>query len=59
MVVKKNGTGEITEFLFHDLVGSNTLTIENGGIYTLSELPSAFNIEALTSGNVGSVKFEN
>ncbi len=49
--------GEITEFLFYDLNNDNGIPITDGETYYLDEIPDAFNIEAITTGDVGSVHF--
>ncbi|MBL7771792.1 MAG: hypothetical protein JNM95_02885 [Chitinophagaceae bacterium] len=50
-------TAAITGLRFYDMVGTNNVTITNGGTYPLSSLPSTFSLEALLTGNMESVKF--
>ncbi len=37
--------------------GTDTQIIEEGGVYALSELPDAFNLNLITNGNVGSIEY--
>jgi hypothetical protein len=50
-------TAEITDLIINALDGSGDITIENGRTYDINELPGSFNIEALTAGDVESVRF--
>jgi hypothetical protein len=51
-------TGQITSLKFDDTSGGNAdVTIVNNGVYDISDLPSTFIIEALTSGTLESVGF--
>ena len=49
---------ETTGFLFDDLNGNNDVTIEDGGTYTLSQLPSSYRLQVLTNGYDESVSIE-
>ncbi len=48
---------EITNVYFNKLDGGADITITNGSTYTSAQLGSLYNIEASTTGTVGSVKF--
>ena len=49
--------GEITGVKFFNLDGGNNIDISNGSTYQLSQLPNLFNIEAMVTGTIESVKF--
>lgn len=47
----------ITGLIFNDMVGTNDMTLTNGSTYYLSALPSSFNLEAVYTGTVESMRF--
>ena len=49
--------GSITGLKFYDINGGNNIALTDGSTYQLSQLPSQYNIEAMVSGNIESVKF--
>lgn len=50
-------TGRVTGLYFNELNNGPDLPITNGSTFTLSQLGSLYNLEAGTTGTVGSVKF--
>lgn len=50
-------TGLITGLYFNKLDGGADLPITNGAVFTPNQLGALYNLEASTSGTVGSVKF--
>ena len=50
-------TGQVDQLVFNALDGSEDVVIENNKIYYMDLLPEVCNLEAITSGNVGSVRF--
>ncbi|MFN8291754.1 MAG: SdrD B-like domain-containing protein [Chitinophagaceae bacterium] len=50
-------TAHITGLYFNKLDGGTDITIVNGGTYEPNQLQNLYNLEASTSGAVGSVKF--
>lgn len=50
-------TGQVTSVYFNKLDGGTDLPIANGSTFTIAQLGSLYNVEAATSGTVGSVKF--
>jgi len=50
-------TGRVTGLYFNELNGGADLQITNGATFTLNQLGLLYNLEASTSGTVGSVKF--
>ncbi|MBK7764376.1 MAG: hypothetical protein IPI46_13700 [Bacteroidetes bacterium] len=50
-------SANITGLIFNDMVGSNDMTLTNGATYYLSSLPSSFNIEAVYTGNLESMRY--
>ncbi len=50
-------TGKVTSIYFNKLDGGTDLAITNGATFTLAQLGSLYNLEAGTSGTVGSVKY--
>lgn len=50
-------TGRITGLVFNKLDGGADITVTNGGVYSRNQLLALYNMEATTSGTVGSVKF--
>jgi hypothetical protein len=49
--------GEISGLKIHNIGGGNDLDLTDGATYQLNQLPSEFNIEAIVTGNIESVKF--
>ncbi len=49
--------GQVDEFTFFDIDDEYSIPITDGETYYLHDLPHDFNIEAVTSGEVGSVYF--
>jgi len=56
-VTSTSCTGDITGLKFNDLNGSSDVTIANNGTYDFSNLPASFNLEAIYTGFIESVKF--
>ncbi|MBL7701317.1 MAG: carboxypeptidase regulatory-like domain-containing protein [Ferruginibacter sp.] len=50
-------TAKVTSLYFNELNGGADLPITNGATFTLNQLGSLYNLEASTSGTVGSVKY--
>jgi SdrD B-like domain len=50
-------TGKVTGIYFNKLDGGADLPITNGAIFTVGQLASLYNIEASTTGTIGSVKY--
>jgi protocatechuate 3,4-dioxygenase beta subunit len=50
-------SGRVTGLYFNELNGGADLPITNGSTFTVTQLASLYNLEAGTSGTVGSVKF--
>ncbi len=50
-------TGKVTGLYFNKLDGGTDLPITNGAIFTVAQLGSLYNLEASTTGTIGSVKF--
>jgi protocatechuate 3,4-dioxygenase beta subunit len=50
-------TGRVTSLYFNKLDGGTDLPISNGAIFTPAQLNSLYNLEAGTTGSVGSVKY--
>lgn len=50
-------TGKVTSLYFNELNGGADLPITNGATFTINQLGSLYNLEAGTSGAVGSVKY--
>ena len=50
-------TGKTTGLYFNELSGGNDLPITNGSTFTVAQLGSLYNLEASTTGSVGSIKF--
>ncbi|MCB0568183.1 MAG: choice-of-anchor A family protein, partial [Phaeodactylibacter sp.] len=57
LVKKDCACGEIDNVVLNDLGGGSDVVIQNGASYAQGSLPASFNIEALVSGNVESIKF--
>jgi len=49
--------GQITNVFFKHLEGGSNIPIVNGGNYNLSSFDDLYDLEATTSGTIGSVKF--
>jgi hypothetical protein len=49
--------GRVTGLYFNKLDGGADLPITNGATFTVAQLGSLYNIEAFTSGTIGSVKY--
>ena len=54
--IKDECDAAITGLKFNSLSGGSDVALSDGD-YNLSDLPASFNIEAMTSGDVGSVRF--
>ncbi len=50
-------TAKVTNLYFNKLDGGTDLTITNGSTFTVAQLGSLYNMEAGTTGTVGSVKY--
>lgn len=50
-------TGRVTSLYFNELNGGADLPITNGSTFTVAQLGSSYNLEAGTSGTIGSVKY--
>lgn len=49
--------GRVTSLYFNELNGGPDLPITNGSAFTLAQLGSLYNMEAGTSGTIGSIKY--
>ena len=49
--------GRVTNLYFNELNGGADLPITNGSIFTVAQLGSLYNLEAGTSGTIGSIKY--
>ncbi len=49
--------GKVTNLYFNELNGGADLPITNGSTFTVAQLGSLYNLEAGTSGTIGSVKY--
>lgn len=50
-------TGKVTGLYFNELNGGADLPITNGAVFNIAQLGSLYNLEASTSGTIGSVKY--
>ncbi len=50
-------TAKVTNLYFNELNGGADLPIANGAMFTVAQLGSLYNLEAGTSGTIGSVKY--
>ncbi len=50
-------TGKVTSLYFNELAGGADLPITNGSTFSIAQLGSLYNLEAGTSGTIGSVKY--
>lgn len=49
--------GHVDDIVLNDLNGGADVVLQDGGVYNVSSLPSSFNLEALVSGGIESVRF--
>ena len=50
-------TGRVTGLYFNELNGGADLPITNGATFTINQLGSLYNLEAATTGAIGSIKY--